>query len=138
MCPSRPSVCRILIGEDCRVSSTLLRGHLVNKGYAVVGVGETGLQTANLFVEHKPDLVLLDIGMPEGSGLTILRLMKEIHPKIPVVMLTGDRSMDTVVEAKNLGAEAYVSKTSDVDDVIGVVERITSIGPRDRNILADS
>ncbi len=124
MAASPPPGTKVLLGEDSRVSSTLLRAQLLKHGYTVVGIGETGLETAALFKEHRPDLVLLDINMPKGNGLTILRLIREIDSEAKVIMLTGDATRETVLKAKGLGASAYISKISDFPDVLTIIHKV--------------
>ncbi len=108
----RPRVFSVLIADDDRVTRTVLRAALTKAGYSVVADAETGIQTVVLYDEKHPDIVLLDINMPKGSGLTTLRMIREINPNAKVVMLTGDRTPESVETALELGAADYVCKTS--------------------------
>ena len=130
MSPQRPRVCKILLGEDCRVSSTLIRSYLAKKGYAITGVGETGLQTALLYDRHRPDVVLLDVNMPEGNGLTTLRLIREIDPDALVIMLSSDASSFTKEIARKLGAVFYITKGTAPQQIVEMIQELTGIGPR--------
>ncbi len=130
MSPQRPKVCKILLGEDCRVSSTLIRSYLAKKGYAIAGVGETGLQTALLYDRHRPDVVLLDVNMPEGNGLTILRLIREINPDALVIMLSNDSSSFTKEISMKLGAASYISKGTSPQRILEAIQELTGVGPR--------
>ena len=119
----RPRVRSVVIGDDDRVTRTVLRAVLTKAGYAVLGEADTGLETAVLFDKHRPDIVLLDINMPKGKGLTILRLLHEIDPHVRVIMLTGDTSPETVSKALKLGAKDYVSKTSGDKRILEAVKK---------------
>ena len=120
----RTKVRTVIIGDDDRVTRTVLRAVLTKAGYAVLGEADTGLETAVLFDKHRPDIVLLDVNMPKGKGLTILRLLHEIDPHVRVIMLTGDTSPKTVSKALQLGAKDYVSKTSGDERILDAVKRV--------------
>ena len=122
MSPEREQVYSVLIGEDCRVTRKRLRAGLAKRGYQVVGEADTGLETVLLFDKYRPDIVLLDINMPKGNGLTALRMIHEIEPKARAIMLTGETSSDSVITAKKLGAMDYVSKTSSPDRILEALE----------------
>ncbi len=112
MSPERQRVWSVVVADDDPLFRKILRDILTKHGHCVPGEAKTGLEAANLFVQHRPDLVLLDIDMPYGNGLTILRLLREIDPSVRVIMLTGDSSSRAVMTALKLGAKDYVAKKS--------------------------
>ena len=80
-----------------------------------VGITETweavdGAQALAMVAEHDPELVLLDINMPIMNGLAVLQLLREQHPELPVIMLSSQSAMKTVLECVKLGAVAYILK----------------------------
>ena len=82
-----------------------------------VGITQTweasdGAQALAMVAEHKPELVTLDINMPGMSGREVLQLMQDQHPAVPVVMMTSQSAMKTVLECVNLGAVGYILKHS--------------------------
>ena len=89
--------------------STLLRG----EGYRVLGAltGDAGLKLAIL---SRPELVLLDIGLPEMNGLELLTRIRSMNPNARVIMVTGNTDPDLAREAFRLGALAYVDKPFDL------------------------
>lgn len=103
---------RVLICEDDAASLLLLRTILEKHGYEVVGEATTGIEAINLYDQTQPDLVLLDINMPKGGGVTTLRFMRELNPHPYIVMLTGDSSKFHVETTKKLGANDYLLKSS--------------------------
>ncbi len=123
MSPQREQIYSVLIGEDCRVTRKRLRAGLAKRGYQVVGEAETGLEAVLLFDKCRPDIVLLDINMPKGNGLTALRMIHEIEPRARVIMLTGETSPDSVMTAQRLGAMDYVSKTSNSERIIEALQK---------------
>ncbi len=103
---------RILLCEDDLTSRLLLSTVLKKRGYVIVGEAETGIEAINLYDQMKPDIVLLDIQMPKGGGITTLRFMRELNKEPYIIMLTGDDTPHSVNTTKSLGANEYVLKTS--------------------------
>ena len=85
----------------------------------------TGLSVLPILEKAKPDIVLLDIKLPDGSGLDVLKTVKDKFPKLPVVMFTALGYEDSLVKkALGLGASGYVSKTVPLTELIEVVNNI--------------
>jgi len=99
----------ILVVDDEEAIRSSLRMILEYEGYRVVGAssGKEGLEAAS---SADPDLVLLDIKMPRMDGLEVLSRLREEHPSLPVVMISGHGSTDTVVEAIRAGAFDFMDK----------------------------
>jgi len=81
---------------------------LESEGYDVI-LAADGVYGMELFEEMKPDLVLLDILMPGPDGYQVLELIRQ-QSRVPVIMVTGVRQVDTIARALNLGADDYVMK----------------------------
>jgi len=114
---------RILVVEDERAIQLALSGLLSRSGYevAVAGSGEEALEA---FRENPVDLVLTDLALGRGlSGMDVLRRVKEIRPETVVVMITAHGSEKIAVEAMKSGAEDYVPKPFDNDEIRLVVQR---------------
>jgi len=76
---------------------------------------------------HQPDALLLDIMLPDGSGLEIARQVREIDPRLPVTFITVSDDSDVAIEAMKLGAYDFLLKPLDVEEVQDVVERALEI-----------
>lgn len=101
---------KILIVDDDQHIRRLYKEELEEEGYEVV-VAATGLEGMELFEKENPDLVTLDILMPDIDGIKLLRQMKEKRPRVPIVMSTAyDYRDDFAVWA----SEAYVVKSSEL------------------------
>jgi DNA-binding NarL/FixJ family response regulator len=74
------------------------------------------------------DLIVLDLGLPDGSGLGVLADMRQKHPGIPCVVLSSTEDKDTVVQALNLGAMGYVPKTSSSEITVNAIKLILGKG----------
>lgn len=108
---------KILIVDDEKNILKLYKAELEDEGYTVVSAN-SGTEALQLFESEKPDIVTLDILMPDMDGIQVLRLMKEKNPKIPIIMLTAyDYRDDFSVWV----ADAYVVKSSDLTSLKGTI-----------------
>lgn len=122
---------RIILAEDDEIVAELVRDVLMGAGHGV-GVLPTGAQALAVIRSRMPDLVILDCNMPEMSGLLVLREMRN-SPKlagIPVLMLTGRRSEKDVSLAMYDGANDYMKKPFDPDELVFRVEDL--LAPKTR------
>jgi DNA-binding NarL/FixJ family response regulator len=92
-------------------------------GFDVVGKATTGHQVEPLVSRTRPNVVLLDIQLPGIDGLVCLALLRERHPKIPVVAFSGRDDRETIEAALRGGAVAYVKKSIDPRDLPSVVRQ---------------
>jgi len=81
-----------------------------------------------------PDLALVDLRLPDGSGIEILRALREMHPDLPVVLMTAHASISDAVEAIRIGAIDYLQKPLKMDEVRFLVERVLTGQQRDREL----
>jgi DNA-binding NtrC family response regulator len=113
---------RILVADDDAVTCQLLTEVLTRDGVTVIG--ETDPRHALARAREEPiDLAILDVCMPEMSGLVLLRGLRERQPELPVVVMTAFGSIDTAVEAIASGAVDYVSKPMDLEEIRATVRR---------------
>jgi DNA-binding NtrC family response regulator len=101
---------QILIVDDEQVSRNVLRAVLNGEGYTEVDEVGTGKEAVEALKEKEYHLVLLDKNLPEGDGLHVLKLAKELRPGIEVILITGFGTMESVIEAMDLGAYGYLTK----------------------------
>ncbi len=111
----------ILIVDDEPLIRWSLTSRLKDEGYRVLEAA-TASDAVSLHREGV-DLVLLDIGLPDASGLSVLKQIKESDPDTLVIMLTGHTGVQTAVEAMKNGAFHYVNKPFDLDEVALLVEK---------------
>ena len=90
--------------------------------YDVV-LAEEGRQALEAVEKRPPDLILLDILLPDINGLEILRRVKEQHQSLPVIMITATKTMRNAVEAMKLGADDYIVKPFDLDELGIIVQK---------------
>lgn len=99
---------RVLLIEDDPGTSWLVKKALKNKCDFYSANGAT--DGSRLYLDKKPDLVFLDIGLPDGNGLDLLSWMKEKTPTSQVVMCTADKNFETISHATEKGATGFIAK----------------------------
>lgn len=109
---------RLLIADDHQVIRSGLVSLLTGSGIEVVAEAATGKETLKLAQEHKPDVILLDIRMPDGDGLSTLEKLRAKVPDSRVVMLSTYDNPTYIARAVALGACDYVLKGSTREDMI--------------------
>jgi len=112
----------ILIVDDEKLIRWSLKERMTREGHAV-REAEDGRSAAAALEAELPDLILLDMKLPDTDGLTILRSVVERAPELPVIILTAYSTVDTAVEAMRLGAYDYVSKPFEMDELAITVKR---------------
>ncbi len=116
---------RLLLADDHRIFRQGLRELIERKTpFEIVGEAATGGEVMRLTRELQPDIVLLDIQLPDGDGVQLARQLAEQYPDVRVVMLTMYREDQHLFEAIKAGARAYLLKDVDADELISVIKRV--------------
>jgi DNA-binding response OmpR family regulator len=111
---------KILIVDDDEHIRRLYKEELQEEGYDVV-IASTGKEALELFEKEDPDLVTLDILMPDIDGIKLLRQMKEKRPRTPIIMSTAyDYRDDFAVWA----SEAYIVKSAELGDLKATIRKL--------------
>ncbi|HXG58457.1 MAG TPA: response regulator transcription factor [Thermoanaerobaculia bacterium] len=118
---------RIVIADDHALFRDGLRSLLTARGHEVLGEAKDGKEAIVLTREQKPDLVLMDISMPELDGLEATRAIASEMPEIKVVILTASEDQVKLLDAIKAGAQGYLLKNLEADDFFALLER-TSAG----------
>jgi DNA-binding NarL/FixJ family response regulator len=116
---------RVLVADDHRlILEALLRAFEEVDGIEIVGTASDGRQVVPLIVRTNPDLVLLDMRMPEMDGLACLDRIRKHHPSIKVVMLSAFDDTDRIRTALKRGASAYIVKTVNPLDLPAALRQV--------------
>jgi DNA-binding NarL/FixJ family response regulator len=117
---------RILLADDHKMFRQGLRELLErNKGFVVVGEATTGREVLAQVQALQPEIVLLDIQMPETDGVAVARQLAHSYPELKVIMLTMYRQDQHLFEAIKAGARAYLLKDADAEELIDVIQRVS-------------
>jgi len=115
---------RLLIADDQTLFRRSFRALLEAKGYEVVGEAETGERALELCLALDPDLVLMDLEMPDLDGLEATRRLTAEGARARVVVLTGSQDDARLVEAIQAGAQGYLLKTLEPDRLFEMLEAV--------------
>jgi DNA-binding NarL/FixJ family response regulator len=115
---------RALIADDHEVVSMAYRLLLEKAGIEVVGVVSTGRQAVDAALKLEPDVVLLDIVMPDMDGLAALSVIKYLRPEIHLFVLTSHGEKEYMARAVELGASAFFSKSVSPDKLIESIKAV--------------
>jgi len=111
-----------MIVDDEQAIRLFLEATLEDEGYSIVTFGD-GTSSLQWLEKSLPDLVLLDLMLPDMSGIQVLDSLKKLYPHLPVVMITAYSQTDTAVQAMKLDAFDYVSKPIELSQLLRVVAK---------------
>lgn len=115
-----------MITDDALFMRVTLKNILVQNGFEVVGEAQNGAEAIKLYGDLKPDLVTMDITMPEMDGLTALKEIRGKDPNAKVVMVTAMGQKAMVVEALQNGAKDFIVKPFQADRVVEAVNKLAA------------
>ncbi len=117
---------RILVVDDAKFMRVTLSKILINANHEVVGEAENGNVAVQLFHELKPDLVTMDITMPELNGIEALKIIVEQDSEAKVIMCSAIGQQKMIVAAIEAGAKDFIIKPFDENRVLEAVKRVLS------------
>ncbi|KLV24761.1 response regulator [Niallia circulans] len=115
---------RILIVDDAKFMRLTLSNILTRANHEVVGEGENGKEAIRLYRELDPDLVTMDITMPEMNGLDAVKEIKKEFPQAKIIMCSAMGQQKMVVEAIEAGAKDFIVKPFDDTRVLDAINRV--------------
>jgi DNA-binding NarL/FixJ family response regulator len=110
----------LIIDDEAHVR-VLLRVLLKQLGVETVWEAADGSTALEQAKAHNPNVILLDINLPQVGGLEVLSKLKAAHPEIPVIVVSSQSTMKTVMQARELGAETYVLKHAPKSEVLQMI-----------------
>ncbi len=114
---------RILVVDDENDLRMLVAERLGMEGYCVAEAGRVK-DAVRMLAQSDYDLLLLDVRLPDGTGLDVLKYMKETGKSMPVIMLTGTTGLDIAVESVRLGARDYVTKPAKLSYLLHSIKEL--------------
>ncbi len=113
----------ILICDDAAFMRMMIKDILVKNGYNIAAEAENGIKAVEKYNETKPDLVLMDITMPEMDGIQALKQIKAADPNASVVMCSAMGQQAMVIESIQSGARDFIVKPFQPDRVLEAVKK---------------
>ncbi|MBO6133960.1 MAG: response regulator [Lachnospiraceae bacterium] len=114
----------ILICDDAAFMRMMIKDILTKNGYNVAGEAENGAKAVEKYAEVKPDLVLMDITMPEMDGIQALKKIKAADPSAMVIMCSAMGQQAMVIEAIQAGAKDFIVKPFQAERVLEAVKKV--------------
>jgi DNA-binding response OmpR family regulator len=114
---------QVLIVDDERSVRNVMRRFLEADGHEV-SVAEHGEDAFKLITENRFDLVVTDIFMPKVDGVDLLKRIKQVSPQVPVILVSGNPTLDTAIKAVKLGASDYMVKPFTESEFLSSVHRV--------------
>ena len=112
---------RVLLADDHRMLREGLRRSLTEEGFDIVGEAENGEQAVRMVAELQPDVVLMDVSMPEMDGVEATRIIRSTDTPTRVIMLTMHADTEVLADAIRAGASGYLVKDCSTDEVADAV-----------------
>ncbi len=119
---------RVLIVDDAAFMRMMIKNVLTQNGYEVAGEASNGQEALVLYEKVKPDLVTLDITMPEMDGIQTLKELLKIDPSANIIMVTAMGQQQLVIEAIQVGAKDFVVKPFQPDRLLEAVRKALGDG----------
>ena len=115
---------KILIVDDAAFMRMMIKDILTKNGYEIAAEAENGQKAVEKYAETKPDLVLMDITMPEMDGIQALKKIKEIDGGANVIMCSAMGQQAMVIEAIQSGAKDFIVKPFQAERVLEAVKKV--------------
>jgi two-component system chemotaxis response regulator CheY len=116
----------VLIVDDSRTSRKILRGTLEAEGFNIIGEAGDGVEGVAQFTELKPDVVTMDITMPNKDGIEALKDIIALDSSAKVVMVTAAGQKNKMIEALKAGACDFISKPFDAEVVVNTLKKVVN------------
>jgi two-component system chemotaxis response regulator CheY len=114
---------KVLLVDDAAFMRMMLKDILVNNSFSIVGEAQDGIEAIQKFIELKPDLVLMDIAMPNMDGIECLCEIKKIDPNAKVIMFSSMGQESIVIESIKSGAINFIVKPFETDGILKTLEK---------------
>ena len=115
---------RILVVDDAMFMRKMLEGILTKHGHTIVGEASNGREALNEYKKHNPDLVTMDITMPEVDGIEGVKLIKAFDKDANIIMCSAMGQQAMVIDAIQAGAKDFIVKPFDEGRIISAISKI--------------
>lgn len=114
----------VLIVDDAAFMQMTIQRMLEANGHSVAAMASNGIEAIEKYAETKPDVVILDITMPELNGVEALRRIKVLNPDARIIICSAIRDQDKIAEAIELGAGEFIVKPFETGNLVGAIEKV--------------
>lgn len=121
---------RVLIVDDAAFMRMMIKNIITKNGYEVVGEAENGMVAVELYKQLKPDLVTMDITMPEMDGVACVKAIRAVDPDANIIMVSAMGQQAMVMEAIQAGAKDFIVKPFQQERILQAMERVLARAER--------
>ncbi|KPU44655.1 chemotaxis protein CheY [Oxobacter pfennigii] len=115
---------KVLIVDDAAFMRMMIKDILSNNGYEVIGEGNNGIKAIELYKKERPDVVTMDITMPDMDGITAVKEIRKIDPTAKIVMCSALGQQSMVMDAIQAGAKDFIVKPFQPDRVLEAIKKV--------------
>ncbi len=115
---------RVLVCDDSAFMRMMLKKVLIENGHEIVAEAGDGKQAVQMYNQHKPDLITMDITMPSVDGIEAVRMIHDKNPLARIVMVTALGQKAIISDALKAGASAFIVKPFDPEQVMTTVNKV--------------
>jgi len=115
---------RVLIVDDAAFMRMMIKDILEKNGYEVVGEANNGLKGVELYKVEKPDIVTMDITMPEMDGIEAVKAIRAVDPAAKIIMCSAMGQQTMVMDAIRAGARDFIVKPFQADRVLEAIKKV--------------
>jgi len=118
---------KILVVDDSLIMRRNIRKIFKELGHIVVGEATTGKDAIEMYKEYRPDVITMDITMPDMNGIEAVELIKDFSPDVKVIMMTAHGQEDMVIQAIKAGAKAYILKPVTAIKIVSSIDKLFNL-----------
>ncbi len=115
---------RIMVVDDAAFMRMMIKNILAKNGYEIAGEAENGQTAIELYKKLKPDLITMDITMPEMNGIEVVKAIRAIDPGANIIMCSAMGQQAMVMEAIQAGAKDFIVKPFQQDRILQAIGRV--------------
>jgi two-component system chemotaxis response regulator CheY len=115
---------KVLIVDDAVVMRMMIKNILSKSGYDIVGEAENGLQAVEKYKALQPDIVTMDMVMPDMDGIAAVKAIVAEYPQAKIIMCTSMGQQALVVEAIQAGAKSFITKPFQPPKIVEAIEKV--------------
>lgn len=115
---------KVLIVDDAAFMRMMIKDILVNNGYEIAGEANNGLKAVEFYKKERPDLVTMDITMPDMDGITAVKEIRKHDPSAKIIMCSALGQQSMVMEAIQAGARDFIVKPFQPDRVLEALKKV--------------
>ena len=108
----------IMIVDDSKISRTILSNHLSKTNFEVVAMAADAAEAVRLYQEHSPDLVTMDMNLPDADGIECSKKIRSIDPEAKIIMISAMKDASLVAKGRSAGISAFLQKPVSTNEII--------------------